>query len=39
MDTTANGSDDGGWKFAQCFGDKAEVEEVTEGMPVRSLHL
>jgi serine/threonine-protein phosphatase 2A regulatory subunit B len=21
---------DNGWKFAQCFGDKGEVEEVTE---------
>jgi len=20
------------WKFAQCFGDKGEVDEVTEGM-------
>lgn len=24
-------AEDGGWKFAQCFGDKEEVEEVTEG--------
>lgn len=23
--------EDGGWKFAQCFGDKGDVEEVTEG--------
>lgn len=22
---------DNGWKFAQCFGDKGEVEDVTEG--------
>ena len=22
---------DYGWKFAQCFGDKGEVEEVSEG--------
>lgn len=22
---------DGGWRFAQCFGDKGEVETVTEG--------
>jgi serine/threonine-protein phosphatase 2A regulatory subunit B len=21
----------GGWRFAQCFGDKGEVEEITEG--------
>ena len=20
-----------GWKFAQCFGDKGEVEDITEG--------
>lgn len=20
------------WKFAQCFGDKGEVEDITEGM-------
>jgi hypothetical protein len=23
---------DNGWKFAQCFGDKGEVEDVTEGL-------
>ncbi|KAI3661656.1 hypothetical protein MP638_002908 [Amoeboaphelidium occidentale] len=23
-------AEDGGWKFAQCFGDKGEVEEITE---------
>ena len=22
---------DNGWKFAQCFGDKGEVEDITEG--------
>lgn len=22
---------DNGWRFAQCFGDKGDVEEVTEG--------
>jgi len=21
----------GGWRFAQCFGDKGEVEDITEG--------
>uniref|UniRef100_UPI001FAA2F02 hypothetical protein n=1 Tax=Vibrio cincinnatiensis TaxID=675 RepID=UPI001FAA2F02 len=25
----ASGS--GGWRFAQCFGDKGEVEDITEG--------
>jgi len=25
-----NNVEDNGWKFAQCFGDKGEVEEVTE---------
>ena len=30
MDTDASGS--GGWRFAQCFGDKGEVEDITEGM-------
>ena len=24
----------GGWRFAQCFGDKGEVEDITEGRPV-----
>ena len=26
-------SSSGGWRFAQCFGDKGEVEDITEGMP------
>ena len=30
MDTDASSS--GGWRFAQCFGDKGEVEDITEGM-------
>jgi serine/threonine-protein phosphatase 2A regulatory subunit B len=31
MQPTQNQTDqDNGWKFAQCFGDKGEVEEVTE---------
>ena len=25
-------SGSGGWRFAQCFGDKGEVEDITEGM-------
>jgi len=25
----------GGWRFAQCFGDKGEVEDITEGRIVR----
>ena len=29
MDTDASSS--GGWRFAQCFGDKGEVEDITEG--------
>lgn len=29
MDSDASGS--GGWRFAQCFGDKGEVEDITEG--------
>jgi serine/threonine-protein phosphatase 2A regulatory subunit B len=24
-------SSSGGWRFAQCFGDKGEVEDITEG--------
>lgn len=41
MQVDASGSgpmalDDGGWKFAQCFGEKNEVEDVSEG---KSLHL
>ena len=30
MDIDASGS--GGWRFAQCFGDKGEVEDITEGL-------
>lgn len=30
MDIDSSGS--GGWRFAQCFGDKGEVEDITEGM-------
>ena len=26
----------GGWRFAQCFGDKGEVEDITEGRAVCS---
>lgn len=26
-----DGDPSGGWRFAQCFGDKGEVEEITEG--------
>ena len=29
MDSDASGS--GGWRFAQWFGDKGEVEDITEG--------
>lgn len=25
-------SGSGGWRFAQCFGDKGEVEDITEGI-------
>lgn len=32
MDSDASGS--GGWRFAQCFGDKGEVEDITEGSPL-----
>jgi hypothetical protein len=28
-------SGSGGWRFAQCFGDKGEVEDITEGPPRR----
>lgn len=35
MDTDASGS--GGWRFAQCFGDKGEVEDITEGNASRSV--
>ena len=24
-------TDGTGWRFAQCFGDKGEVEDITEG--------
>ena len=23
---------DNGWRFAQCFGDKGEIDDVTEGV-------
>ena len=26
----------GGWRFAQCFGDKGEVEDITEGQAAAS---
>ena len=26
-----DGDHSGGWRFAQCFGDKGEVEDITEG--------
>lgn len=29
----------GGWRFAQCFGDKGEVEDITEGILIYYLHL
>ena len=29
MDQDASSS--GGWRFAQCFGDKGDVEDITEG--------
>lgn len=32
MDIDPSGS--GGWRFAQCFGDKGEVEDITEGTPL-----
>lgn len=35
MDIDSSGS--GGWRFAQCFGDKGEVEDITEGTAPRSL--
>lgn len=28
----------GGWRFAQCFGDKGEVEDITEGLAVPSIY-
>ena len=27
------------WRFAQCFGDKGEVDEITEGMSIPSLQV
>ena len=27
----ADGSGSNGWKFAQCFGDKGDIEEVADG--------
>ena len=30
MDQDASSS--GGWRFAQCFGDKGDVEDITEGV-------
>lgn len=35
MDSDASGS--GGWRFAQCFGDKGEVEDITEGTSLTSV--
>lgn len=35
MDTDPSGS--GGWRFAQCFGDKGEVEDITEGTRSRGV--
>lgn len=35
MDTDPSGS--GGWRFAQCFGDKGEVEDITEGESITHL--
>jgi hypothetical protein len=29
--TMEDPSGSGGWRFAQCFGDKGEVEDITEG--------
>jgi hypothetical protein len=29
----------GGWRFAQCFGDKGDVEDITEGIYTSSLCL
>jgi hypothetical protein len=28
---SSSNDESGGWKFAQCFGDKGDIEEVTEG--------
>ena len=30
-----DGDPSGGWRFAQCFGDKGEVEDITEGEHLR----
>jgi serine/threonine-protein phosphatase 2A regulatory subunit B len=27
-------SSSGGWRFAQCFGDKGDVDDITEGQPL-----
>ncbi|SCZ89021.1 BZ3501_MvSof-1269-A2-R1_C40g00185 [Microbotryum saponariae] len=42
---TVTSADDAGWRFAQCFGDKGEVEDITEadiiyqeGVRVQVLH-
>ncbi len=34
-----DGDPSGGWRFAQCFGDKGEVEEITEGKLILPLPL
>jgi hypothetical protein len=31
-------SGSGGWRFAQCFGDKGEVEDITEGLSSIEYH-
>lgn len=31
MDGDASSSTSGPWRFAQCFGDKGEVDDITEG--------
>ena len=30
QDMNGTGSPSGGWRFAQCFGDKGEVDDITE---------
>ena len=37
MDQDASSS--GGWRFAQCFGDKGEVEDITEGASSEALRV
>lgn len=40
QDNTPNMDDlasSGGWRFAQCFGDKGDVEDITEGQSVNRL--